>query len=207
MAPRDARHHPYFAGNGYAAVRADLRGTGELDGILLDEYCAGNRTTPSKSSLWLAAQPWCTGEVGMFGSPGAGSTPCRSLRAGRLLSTPMITVARRTTATPMTSITWAAGSALDMLAWAATMLALLARPPDPALVGDGWRETWFARWSAPPFGHLASPPATRRLLAPRLGLRGLRARSRRVCAIGGWADGYTDAILRLLARLPGPRRA
>src|SRR6187401_3144184 len=38
FARRDSHHHPYFAGFGYAGVRVDLRGTGDSDGILLDEY-------------------------------------------------------------------------------------------------------------------------------------------------------------------------
>ena len=37
-AVRDSRHHPYFAGHGYAGVRVDQRGTGESDGLLEDEY-------------------------------------------------------------------------------------------------------------------------------------------------------------------------
>ncbi len=70
--------------------------------------------------------------------------------------------------------------ALDMLPWAATMLTLLAQPPDPA---DGRRR--LARHVVRADGThagvrraVARAPAPRRLLAPRLGLRGLRARSR-----------------------------
>ena len=37
-AERDALTHPYFAGHGYAAVRVDIRGTGDSDGIILGEY-------------------------------------------------------------------------------------------------------------------------------------------------------------------------
>ena len=35
---RDSMHHPYIAGHGYACVRVDLRGTGESEGVLADEY-------------------------------------------------------------------------------------------------------------------------------------------------------------------------
>ena len=34
----DMPRHAYFAGHGYAAVRVDLRGAGDSDGLLLDEY-------------------------------------------------------------------------------------------------------------------------------------------------------------------------
>lgn len=37
---REEPMHAYFAGHGYAAVRLDLRGSGESDGVLLDEYLA-----------------------------------------------------------------------------------------------------------------------------------------------------------------------
>ena len=34
----DALRHPYFAGHGYASVRVDIRGSGDSEGLLLDEY-------------------------------------------------------------------------------------------------------------------------------------------------------------------------
>src|SRR6202162_3559197 len=37
-AERDQLTHPYFAGHGYACVRIDMRGSGESDGLLADEY-------------------------------------------------------------------------------------------------------------------------------------------------------------------------
>src|SRR3990172_6467217 len=38
MRDRDEPMHGYLAGHGYASVRADLRGTGDSEGVLLDEY-------------------------------------------------------------------------------------------------------------------------------------------------------------------------
>jgi hypothetical protein len=35
---RDALTHPYLAGHGYAGVRVDIRGCGESNGLLFDEY-------------------------------------------------------------------------------------------------------------------------------------------------------------------------
>jgi predicted acyl esterase len=37
-AVRDSIHHPYLAGHGYAGVRVDLRGSGDSEGVLTDEY-------------------------------------------------------------------------------------------------------------------------------------------------------------------------
>src|SRR5574341_2131183 len=35
---RDSKQMPYLAGHGYACVRVDMRGAGDSDGILYDEY-------------------------------------------------------------------------------------------------------------------------------------------------------------------------
>ena len=50
-AARDETMHPYFAGHGYAAVRVDMRGSGDSDGVLLRRVPARrSRTTRSRSS-------------------------------------------------------------------------------------------------------------------------------------------------------------
>ena len=64
---RDALTHPYFAGHGYAGVRVDLRGCGESDGLLFDEYAPQEQDDALEVIAWLAAQPWCSGAVGMIG--------------------------------------------------------------------------------------------------------------------------------------------
>ena len=66
-AERDALTHPYFAGHGYACVRVDMRGSGDSDGVLLDEYLQQEQDDALEVIAWLAAQPWCTGAVGMIG--------------------------------------------------------------------------------------------------------------------------------------------
>ena len=63
----DALRHPYFAAHGYAAVRVDLRGTGDSDGLLLGEYLEQEHDDALEVLAWLAEQPWCTGSVGMIG--------------------------------------------------------------------------------------------------------------------------------------------
>ena len=64
---RDALTHPYLAGHGYAAVRVDIRGSGESDGLLSDEYAQQELDDALEIIAWLAAQPWCSGAVGMMG--------------------------------------------------------------------------------------------------------------------------------------------
>jgi len=55
-APRDAFIHPYFAGHGFAAVRVDIRGSGESDGVLTDEYLPLEHRDAIEVIAWLARQ-------------------------------------------------------------------------------------------------------------------------------------------------------
>jgi hypothetical protein len=64
---RDARRQPYVAGFGYATVRVDMRGTGESDGLIFDEYSQQEEEDALEVISWLAEQPWCSGSVGMWG--------------------------------------------------------------------------------------------------------------------------------------------
>ena len=66
-AERDEMIHPYIAGHGYACLRVDIRGSGESDGVLLDEYLRQEQDDALEVIAWIAAQPWCTGGVGMIG--------------------------------------------------------------------------------------------------------------------------------------------
>src|SRR6478735_4126731 len=64
---RDSIRHPYFAGHGYASIRVDMRGSGDSDGILYDEYLKQEQDDALEALQWIAAQPWCTGKVGIIG--------------------------------------------------------------------------------------------------------------------------------------------
>lgn len=54
---RDSMTQPYFAGPGYACVRVDLRGSGESDGALTDEYLPEEQADGLEVLQWIAAQP------------------------------------------------------------------------------------------------------------------------------------------------------
>src|SRR5262249_61681282 len=64
--------HRWFASRRYAAVRVDVRGSGESDGILRDEYTEEELGDALAMIAWIAAQPWCTGAVGMIGKSWGG---------------------------------------------------------------------------------------------------------------------------------------
>jgi predicted acyl esterase len=57
---------------GYAVARVDLRGTGSSEGVATDEYPASEQADLCQVIAWLAAQPWSTGSVGMYGTSYSG---------------------------------------------------------------------------------------------------------------------------------------
>ena len=69
---RDEAMHRWFAGHGIAALRIDLRGSGESEGVLRDEYLPQEQTDGIQAIRWVAAQPWCNGAVGLIGKSWGG---------------------------------------------------------------------------------------------------------------------------------------
>jgi putative hydrolase, CocE/NonD family len=53
-------------------VRVDLRGSGDSDGLLLDEYLKQEHDDALEVIRWIAQQPWCSGAVGMMGKSWGG---------------------------------------------------------------------------------------------------------------------------------------
>jgi uncharacterized protein len=206
---RDAGMHPYFAGHGYAAVRVDMRGSGNSDGILEDEYLPLEHEDALRVLRWLAEQPWCTGRVGMIGKSWGGfnSLHVAALRPPELGA--VISVCS-TDDRYADDVHYVGGCmfAWDMLSWASTMLAYNARPPDPQVVGDGWRATWLERMEkTPPFIE-AWVAHQRRDAYWRHGsvCEDYSAMTCPVYMVGGWADGYRNAIPRFLEGYRGPSK-
>nr|WP_263281390.1 CocE/NonD family hydrolase [Halotalea alkalilenta] len=107
-AVRDELTHPWFAGHGYACVRVDMRGNGESDGLMHDEYLPQEQADALEVIEWIASQPWCDGKLGMMGISWGASMACRSQRSSPNRSRQWSRSVPPTTATPTTSTTRAA---------------------------------------------------------------------------------------------------
>src|SRR5262245_8556736 len=70
----DVAHGEYWAARGYAFCRVDVRGTGSSGGIALDEYTEAETHDGYDAVEWLATEPWCDGNVGMWGISYGGFT-------------------------------------------------------------------------------------------------------------------------------------
>ena len=204
---RDEPMHGYFAEHGYAAVRVDMRGSGESDGHLADEYLKQEQDDALEVIAWIAAQPWCTGAVGMMGKSWGGFNALQ-VAARRPPALKAIITVCSTDNRYADDVHYMGGCLLnDNLWWGSIMLAYQARPLDPEIVGAGWRERWLERIGTIPF-------------FPALWLAHQRyddywkhgsvcedfsAIQCPVLTVGGWADAYTNAVPRLLQGLKVPR--
>jgi uncharacterized protein len=200
----DATHHPYFAGHGYASIRVDIRGTGNSDGILLDEYLPQEQLDGCEVIDWIAHQSWCSGSVGMFGKSWGGFNGLQ-IAARRPPALKAVISAYSTDDRYADDVHAIGGCllALESLPWASYMLGINALPPDPEIVGERWREMWIERLGKTPFFLEEWTRHQRRDDFWRQGsiCEDFSALKAAILLVGGWADGYTNAVGRGLAGL------
>jgi uncharacterized protein len=205
---RDEPMHRYFAGHGYAAVRIDLRGSGESDGLLLDEYTELEHRDGLEALAWVAAQPWCSGRLGMIGKSWGGFNALQlaALQPKGLEAVIAVCAADDRYAD---DAHYMGGCLLtENLVWGSLLFTLNATPPDPVIVGERWREMWLERlermplyvetWMRHPFRDAYWRRGSvcehfERIQCP-------------VYAVSGWADGYSNAVPRVLAGLRVPAK-
>jgi putative CocE/NonD family hydrolase len=206
---RDRVMHEYFAGHGYASVRVDMRGSGDSDGLLMDEYLPQEQSDALEVIAWIAAQPWCSGNVGMMGISWGGFNSLQVASHRPLALKAIITVCS-TDDRYTDDCHYMGGCVLgsDMLNWASIMFAYNALPPDPAVVGDRWREMWFNRMqNDQPFVESWLTHQLRDDFWEQGSVdENYSDITCAVYAVGGWVDPYTNSIPRLLSGLPGPRK-
>ncbi len=209
MVVRDSTIFPYWAARGYGCARVDLRGTGNSTGIITDEYTAQEQADGEEVIAWLAAQPWCDGGVGMTGISWGGFNSLQ-LAARRPPALRAIITLCASDDRYSDDVHYRGGCllAVDMLQWAVAMLTWNALPPDPAVAGGTWREEWRRRVEETPAFIEPWMTHQRRDDYWRQGsvCEDYSAIEVPVYAVGGWSDGYVDAVLRLLANLSCPRK-
>lgn len=205
---RDQGMHAYLAGHGYACVRLDIRGSGDSEGLIDDEYTVQEQLDGCDAIAWLAAQDWCDGQVAMIGISWGGFNGLQiAARQPAALKT-IITVGS-TDDRYATDIHWVGGClSKDNFDWSATMMATNDLPPDPDVVGDRWRTMWQARmahqrpWITDWLRHQRRDDFWKQGSV----CEDFSAIKVPVYAVSGWADNYSESVPRLLAGLDVPRR-
>ena len=203
---RDSTAIAYFAGHGYASVRVDMRGSGDSEGILRDEYLPQEQDDARRRArLARGAALVHRARRHVRASPGAASTALQiaARRPPQLKARDQPLLDRRPLRRRRPLHGRLRARRGHALVGRRRCSRINARPPDPAVVGERWRDD-VARAAG---GH----PALHRGLARATSAAtpsGSRARSARttarstapVYAVGGWADGYTNAVSALPRR-------
>lgn len=206
---QDAVTHPWWAGHGYASIRLDLAGSGDSDGVLLDEYLKCEQDDLCEALAWIAAQPWCSGATGMVGISWGGFAALQ-VAARRPPSLKAIITCCSTDDRYRDDVHYMGGCLLnDSISWGSGIFSCLSRWPDPLIVGDAWREMWRERLETTGCPIIDWFRHQRRDAFWKHGSIGEdpAAIEAAVFIVGGWTDGYTNAALRMMEWLRAPRRA
>ena len=204
----DTSRGGWLAARGFALCRLDVRGTGSSPGVALDEYTEAETLDGYDAVEWLAAQPWCNGNVGMWGISYGGFTAIQvaKLRPPHLRAIlPMYATDDRYR--DDVHVRGGCITASEKSQYAVSQLGMNAMPPYPAFAGPDWRDRWRERLEATPPWLMAwirdqtdGPYWRRGSLAPDYD-----ALECAVFQVAGWSDSYVDPAFRIQERCRGPR--
>jgi hypothetical protein len=205
---RDDKTGENLAPYGITFVRVDIRGTGNSEGVMVDEYDVPELTDGVQIIAWLARQPWSNGSVGMRGISwgGINALQIAAMAPPELKAImPMGCVVNRFTG----DAHYMGGAYGEQnMGWGTAFKGDMAAPPDPQVVGAHWEPMWRQRLEATPAilrtwsthqrydaywkrGSIATDYAA--IKCP-------------VYVVDGWGDPYESIIGELLTNLKVPRK-
>lgn len=202
--------HPrrYFAERGYATLLVDFRGLGSSSGVVWDAMDPREAKDGAEMVEWTAGQPWCDGNVGMWGMSYGGITSFKTAAAQPPHLKAIVPI--------MGSLDiyhdfLYPGGCLNCLgafgAWGSFMIAMNLMPPMYQDTEGRWYHLWKERlanvqppylfpWQDHPtydeFWQNKAIPAERIQVPTFL--------------IGGWRDLFPEGMVRPYERIPAPRK-
>ncbi|MGB7287691.1 MAG: CocE/NonD family hydrolase, partial [Salaquimonas sp.] len=203
---RDQFSHPWMAGHGYCCIRVDMRGNGESEGLMGDEYTPQELQDACDVIAWAAAQKWCNGKVGMQGISWGGFNGLQVAAMQPPALKAVISICS-TVDRYADDIHYKGGALLlKNFSWTVTMLAYSSRPPDPQLVGNKWVEMWLERLHNMPFLVSTWLKHQHRDDYWKHGsvCEDYSAIKAAVLSVGGWHDGYRNTVSHLVENLEVP---
>ena len=206
---RDHRNHSWMAERGYACIRPDMRGHGDSEGIMLDEYSQREQRDTIEVIQWLAQQPWCSGNVGMMGLSWGGIASMQAATHQPEELKAVIPVGVSTDRYYDDGAYLVGGYAGQGLGWGGVMFGYCIRPPDPAVVGDAWRKMWFDRLENTPMFAEKWLTHQKRDETWKQGsvCEDFDKVKVPVLGVSGWNDCWPNTMIRLLENIDAPCRA
>jgi len=195
--------------HGYAVARIDVRGTGSSSGDAVDEYQEAEQRDLPDAFAWLAAQDWCDGQIGMWGTSYSGFNSLQ-VAMERPPELKAICAIFATDDRWTDDVHWRGGALrlLDLVDYCHYMTAMNVLPPVPGVWGEGWQEEWRRRietnepwlltWlrenrHGPYWDHGSVRQGGTSSGYERIGCP--------VMIVAGWADGYRNNSFRTVAEL------
>ncbi len=199
--------------HGYAVCRLDLRGTGSSGGDALDEYQPDEQRDLAEVMTWLAAQEWCDGQIGMWGTSYSGFNSLQ-MACERPPELKAICAIYATDDRWTDDVHWRGGALrlVDLVDYDHYMTPMNVLPPVPAVWGQDHDQDWETEWRR----RLAtSEPWVLTWLresqhgdywdhgSVRLGgtSEGYQRIEVPTLIVAGWADGYRNNTFRTVERL------
>ena len=200
----------YLAANGYEVLVADMIGTGASTGFIEKPFTRREGREPAAIVEWLAAQPWTTGRVGMFGKSYGGIT---SLDAAAQRPDGLEAIVPIHTPFEGVRNAYTYGGLFEFLTigmdWLTLMQALDAKPPSNPTAGRDALESWRERldrlddrnpWL---FQFLEHGPEDDYWDDKDIPVSDIDVP---VLAVDGWRDPYIKDTLRYVDRIDAPTR-
>ena len=208
VAIRDHRNHDWFAARGYACVRPDLRGHGDSEGIMLDEYLPREQQDAVEIIEWISSQDWCSGSVGMMGISWGGIASLQAATHQPPALKAIIPVCASVDRYYDDGGYLFGAYQGQGLGWGGVMFGYCIRPPDPALVGESWRDMWVNRLEQTP---MFAEKWLRHQLRDETWSQGSVCEAYEkiktpVLGISGWNDCWPNTVIRLLENIEAPCR-
>ena len=194
---------------GYAVCRLDLRGTGSSSGDATDEYPPQEQRDLVEVIAWLAAQEWCDGGVGMFGTSYSGFNSLQ-LACERPPALKAVCAIYASDDRWTDDVHWRGGALrlVDLVDYCHYMTPMCVLPPVPAVWGEGWEEEWLRRletnqpwvltWLREQVHGDYWRGGSVRLGADGAGYERIEIPT---MLVAGWADGYRNNSFRTVAAL------
>ncbi len=200
---RDSLMHPFYAANGYACIRVDMRGSGDSDGIMQDEYLPKETEDGMQIINWIKKQKWSDGQVGMTGVSWGGIV-CLQMAIRQPKALKAIIPVHYSVERYYDDAGYFLGCYPGQtVGWGALMDGFNSRPPDPMISGKYWKKKWINRLNKTDSFlkiWLSHQQNDKYWLNTSISQNYSKIKIP-VLAVGGWADCWPNSVINLLKNI------